>query len=61
MGVIAQEVQAVLPEIVSIDREGILSVDYGKLSALLIEVNQEQQDKKTFPISSDRRSERCDW
>jgi hypothetical protein len=44
-GVIAQEVQAVLPEIVSTDDEGVLSVDYGKLSALLIEVNQLQQKR----------------
>ncbi len=43
VGVMAQEVEQVLPEIVSTDEEGILSVDYGKLSALLIEVNQVQQ------------------
>ena len=39
----AQEIQRVLPEAVSIDANGILSVDYGKLTALLIEVNQQQQ------------------
>ena len=43
LGVIAQEVEAVLPEIVKTDNEGIKSVDYSKLTAYLIEVNKAQQ------------------
>jgi hypothetical protein len=43
IGVIAQEVEMALPEIVSTDSEGYKSVDYSKLTALLIEVNKEQQ------------------
>ena len=43
VGVIAQEVESVLPEIVSTDAEGYKSVDYSKLSAFLIEVNKAQQ------------------
>ena len=45
VGVMAQEVQQVLPELVSEDSEGVLSVDYGKLTALLIEVNQAQESR----------------
>lgn len=43
VGVIAQEVEAVLPEIVTENNNGYKSVDYTKLTALLIEVNQAQQ------------------
>ncbi|MEZ4852283.1 MAG: tail fiber domain-containing protein, partial [Bacteroidia bacterium] len=43
VGLIAQEVEAVLPEIVSNDENGYKSVDYSKLSALFIEGIQEQQ------------------
>ena len=43
LGVIAQEVETVLPEIVKTDNEGIKSVDYSKLTAYLIEVNKAQQ------------------
>lgn len=45
LGVIAQEVQPHFPEIVSQDKEGILSVDYAKLSAALIEGIKEQQEQ----------------
>jgi len=44
-GISAQEVKEVLPEIVSSDAQGILSVDYGKLSPLLIEAIKEQQQQ----------------
>ena len=37
MGVIAQEVEEVIPEVVSIDGEGLRSVNYGALVGLLIE------------------------
>jgi hypothetical protein len=48
MGVIAQEVQKVVPEVVMLhqdkeDTEGTLSVDYGNITALLIEAIKEQQ------------------
>ncbi len=41
VGVIAQEVEEVLPEVVSTDAEGIKSVDYSKLTAVLIEAVKE--------------------
>lgn len=40
-GVIAQEVEKVLPEVVSEDSEGFKSVEYGKLSPLVIEAIKE--------------------
>ena len=43
LGVIAQEVEAILPQCVSTDKQGYKSVDYGKLTAFLIQVNKEQQ------------------
>jgi hypothetical protein len=42
-GVIAQEIQVVLPEIVNKGNNGILGVEYGNISALLIEAIKEQQ------------------
>ena len=41
LGVIAQEVKAVLPEAVNIDGEGYLSVKYGNMIGLLIEAIKE--------------------
>ena len=43
VGVIAQDVEKVLPELVSMDKQGYKSVDYTKLSAVLIEAVKEQQ------------------
>lgn len=43
VGVIAQEIQQVLPEAVVADDEGMLSVAYGNLVALLIEGMKEQK------------------
>jgi hypothetical protein len=48
LGVIAQEVQKVIPEVVMLhqdkeDKEGTLSVDYGNITALLIQAIKEQQ------------------
>ena len=43
MGVIAQEVETVLPEAVSEDKDGYKWVDYTKLVPLLIEAVKEQQ------------------
>jgi hypothetical protein len=42
-GVVAQEVQKVLPEAVQKDKDGILSVAYGNMVGLLIEAIKEQQ------------------
>jgi trimeric autotransporter adhesin len=41
VGVIAQEIEAVLPQVVSTDPKGYKSVDYSKLTALLIEGSKE--------------------
>jgi hypothetical protein len=43
VGVIAQEVEEVLPEVVKTDAEGMKSVDYGKMVGVLIEAMKEQQ------------------
>lgn len=53
LGVIAQELQPHFPEVVSTDKEGILSVDYSRLTAALIEGMKDQQkqiDKLTKRI-----------
>lgn len=42
-GVIAQEIQIVLPEIVNKGNDGLMGVEYGNISALLIEAIKEQQ------------------
>jgi hypothetical protein len=42
-GVIAQEVETVLPEAVMTDEKGIKSVAYGNMVGLLIEAMKEQQ------------------
>lgn len=41
MGLIAQEVQKVIPEVVHSDENGTLSINYAKLTALLIEAIKE--------------------
>jgi hypothetical protein len=43
--VIAQEVQAVLPEAVHEDQNGMLSVAYGNLAGVLIEAVKELSEK----------------
>jgi hypothetical protein len=43
IGVIAQEVEAVLPDVVSTNASGIKSVKYGNMVAVLIEAIKEQQ------------------
>ena len=45
VGLLAQEVEAVFPEVVSTDSKGIKSVDYSKLTALLIETNKALRTK----------------
>jgi hypothetical protein len=44
-GVIAQEIQEVLPEIVNTGNDGLMGVEYGNISALLIEAIKEQNTK----------------
>lgn len=43
LGLIAQEVKEVLPEIVIVDENGDMSVDYSRLTPLLLEAIREQQ------------------
>jgi hypothetical protein len=44
-GLLAQEVEKVLPEIVSTDADGYKSVEYGKMNALLLQALKEQQQQ----------------
>ncbi len=59
IGFIAQDVQKILPEIVSSDNEGYLSVDYEKITAVLTEAMKEQQSQieglKTINKDMERR------
>ncbi|MBR5958036.1 MAG: tail fiber domain-containing protein [Salinivirgaceae bacterium] len=43
LGVIAQEVEEIMPELVSTDANGYKSVDYTKFTPILIEAMKEQQ------------------
>jgi len=43
IGVIAQEVEKVFPSLVHTDAEGVKSVDYMKLTPVMIEAIKEQQ------------------
>ena len=43
IGLIAEEVAEVVPEVVQIDPEGLTGVDYARLTALLIGAVNEQQ------------------
>ena len=43
IGVIAQEIQKILPEVVQEDQDGMLGVAYGNITAVLIEAIKEQQ------------------
>jgi putative lipoic acid-binding regulatory protein len=45
VGVIAQEVEEVLPHVVATNTEGMKSVDYGKMVGVLIEAMKEQQEQ----------------
>jgi 6-pyruvoyl-tetrahydropterin synthase len=54
-GVLAQEVQQVLPEVVHEDSTGFLSVSYGNMAALFIEAIKELKQQKDDEISSLRK------
>ena len=45
IGLIAQDVEKVLPEVVTTDKEGYKSISYDKITALLIEAIKEQQEE----------------
>merc|ERR1712146_201373 len=45
IGVIAQELEKVLPELVTEAHDGIKKVDYSSMTAFLVQVNKEQQLK----------------
>ena len=45
VGFIAQDVERVLPEVVTTDEQGFKAVDYSKITALLNEAIKEQQDQ----------------
>jgi malate/lactate dehydrogenase len=40
---VAQDVEKVLPEVVTTDKQGYKSIDYSKISAVLAEAVKEQQ------------------
>ncbi len=61
VGVIAQEIEVALPEIVSTDSDGYKSVDYSKIAALLIEVNKVQEKKiKELQEAVDSQNDKID-
>jgi hypothetical protein len=43
IGLIAQEVEKVFPELVATEKSGLKSIDYSRLTAVLIEAIKEQQ------------------
>ena len=45
VGVLAQEIERVLPELVKTDAQGYKSVEYANLAGFLIQVNKEQETK----------------
>merc|ERR1711871_175987 len=45
IGVIAQEIEAVLPGLVTTDKQGYKAVHYANLAGFLIQVNKEQETK----------------
>ncbi|RIK67598.1 MAG: hypothetical protein DCC65_05545 [Planctomycetota bacterium] len=51
LGFIAQEVEKVLPHVVSRGEDGYLSVDYGRLTPVLVEALRELRDEKDQQIA----------
>ena len=60
LGVVAQEVEEVFPELVSTDAQGFKAVDYAQLLPLLLEAIKEQQQQiealKTQAVATARRA-----
>jgi hypothetical protein len=48
IGLVAQEVEKVFPELVSTDSEGYKSIAYGKFTAILLEAVEQQQQIDTM-------------
>lgn len=44
LGFIAQDIEAILPQVVDTDEEGMKSVDYSRLTSVLVEAVKEQQE-----------------
>ena len=45
IGLIAQEVEKIFPEIVATNKDGYKSIDYSKISVLLLQAMKEQQNE----------------
>lgn len=45
IGFVAQDVQSIIPEVVTTDQDQYLGIDYGKLTPLLVEAIKEQQNQ----------------
>ena len=61
VGVIAQEIEKVLPELISEDDKGYKSVQYGNLAGFLVQVNKEQQvQSETQKVQSDAQKVQID-
>ncbi len=58
MGFIAQDVERVIPELVHTTKDGYKSVQYGNITALLVEAIKEVKDKLTQLFSNDDKLER---
>jgi hypothetical protein len=52
IGFIAQDVEKVIPELVKTDEQGFKSVDYSKLSVVLVEAFKEQKKQSDAKISA---------
>ena len=57
VGVLAQEIETVLPELVSTGTDGIKAVDYSKLSAVLIEATKELSERQRTQAAELQRLE----
>jgi len=64
LGLIAQEVEKVFPEMVNIDHNGLMSIDYTSLTPVMLEAIKEQQkmidDKDRIILSLEERIERIE-
>ena len=55
IGIIAQEIEKIYPEVVLTDKDGYKSVDYSRLTPILLEAIKEQQkiiDNRQFAINN---------